>query len=113
MDNERQRSGWSADGPRGRLATPFDSNFTGVGQLLPSRLVRIQHLPWLSLWESQLRAEKKSNHTIRAYLSAARRFGMTLLPGEEDDEAVRICNKLISKGAIAAGISGSDRKSVV
>ncbi len=84
MDSERQRSGWSADGPRGRLATPFDSNFTGVGQLLPSRLVRIQHLPWLSLWESQLRAEKKSNHTIRAYLSAARRFGMTLLPGEEE-----------------------------
>ncbi len=84
MDSERQRSGWSADGPRGRLATPFDSEFTGVGQLLPSRLVRIQHLPWLSLWESQLRAEKKSNHTIRAYLSAARRFGITLLPGEDE-----------------------------
>ncbi|MEC7687802.1 MAG: hypothetical protein VX514_02035, partial [Candidatus Thermoplasmatota archaeon] len=69
MDNERQRSGWSPNGPHGRLATPFDSNFTGMGQTLPSRLVRIQHLPWISLWETQLRAEKKSEHTIRSYLS--------------------------------------------
>jgi site-specific recombinase XerD len=86
MDNERERSGWSPNGPRGRLATPFDSNFTGAGQVLPSRLVRIQHLPWLSLWESQLRAEKKSEHTIRAYLSAARRFVSILLPDEKEIE---------------------------
>ena len=84
MDNERQRSGWSPNGPHGRLATPFDSNFTGIGQTLPSRLVRIQHLPWISLWETQLRAEKKSEHTIRSYLSSARRFALILLPNEEE-----------------------------
>ena len=33
--------------------------------------------------------------------------GMAVAAATEDDEAVRICNKLISKGAIAAGISGS------
>ncbi len=83
MDKERERSGWSPHGPHGRLATPFDQRFTGAGQVLPSRLVRIQHLPWISLWEAQLRAEKKSEHTIRAYLSSARRFASILLPNEE------------------------------
>ena len=33
--------------------------------------------------------------------------GMAVAAATEDDEAVRICNKLIAKGAIAAGISGS------
>ena len=33
--------------------------------------------------------------------------GMAVAAAMEDDEAVRICNKLISRGAIAAGITGS------
>ena len=33
--------------------------------------------------------------------------GMAVAAATEDDEAVRICNKLISSGAIAAGITGS------
>ena len=38
----------------------------------------------ISLWETQLRAEKKSEHTIRSYLSSARRFALILLPDEEE-----------------------------
>ena len=84
MDDQRQRSGWAADSPAGRIATPFDLSVTGNNQVLPARLVRIQHLACLPLWETQLRTEKKSNHTIRSYLSTARRFSATILPGEED-----------------------------
>ena len=32
---------------------------------------------------------------------------MAVAAATEDDEAVRICNKLIASGAIAAGITGS------
>jgi len=84
MDDQRQRSGWAADGPAGRIATPFDSSITGNSQVLPARLVRIQHLACLPLWETQLRSEKKSNHTIRSYMSTARRFSATVIPGEEE-----------------------------
>ena len=84
MDDQRQRSGWAADGPTGRIATPFDLSVVGNSQVLPARLVRIQHLPCLPLWETQLRSEKKSNHTIRSYMSTARRFSATIIPGEKE-----------------------------
>ena len=32
---------------------------------------------------------------------------MAVAAATDDDEAVRICNKLIARGAIAAGITGS------
>ena len=59
MDDQRQRSGWAADGPTGRIATPFDLSVVGNSQVLPARLVRIQHLPCLPLWETQLRSEEE------------------------------------------------------
>ena len=53
------------------------------GPELPSRLHRLSVLPWFQCWEGQLRTEKKSKHTIRAYIVAARGFSTTSLPGEE------------------------------
>ena len=50
---------------------------------LPNRLHRLRKLPWLECWLSQLRSEKKSSHTIRAYERAAKGISEIVLPGEE------------------------------
>mgnify|MGYP000034106616 CR=1 FL=1 len=49
---------------------------------LPSRLLRVADLKWHECWIQQLRSEKKSSHTIRAYKIAARGLASTTLPGE-------------------------------
>ena len=54
-----------------------------IGSTLPLRLHRLSVLPWFECWEGQLRTEKKSSHTIRAYSIAARGFATTSLPDEE------------------------------
>jgi len=51
---------------------------------LPPRLQRLSSLPWYECWIQQLRTEKKSVHTIRAYTVAAKTFSTTCLPGEEE-----------------------------
>ena len=51
---------------------------------LPSRLQRLSSLPWYECWIQQLRTEKKSVHTIRAYTVAAKTFSTTCLPGETE-----------------------------
>ncbi len=74
-----------ADGSlAGRLGQRFHQEETGVNSSLPSRLYRISELPWHECWIQQLRSEKKSVHTIRAYDVAARGFSTTPLPGESD-----------------------------
>lgn len=50
---------------------------------LPIRLQRLSTLPWYDCWVQQLRIEKKSKHTIRAYTLSAKTFSLTGLPGEE------------------------------
>lgn len=50
---------------------------------LPIRLQRLSALPWYDCWVQQLRIEKKSKHTIRAYTLSARTFSLTSLPGED------------------------------
>ena len=50
---------------------------------LPNRLHRLRKLPWLECLLSQLRSEKKSSHTIRAYERAAKGISEIVLPGEE------------------------------
>ena len=67
----------------GRFGT--SSNFNQENSLspLPPRLMRLGALPWFECWTGQLRVEKKSKHTIRAYTVAARDFSTTSLPGEE------------------------------
>ena len=67
----------------GRFGRRFDSDELGIGASLPSRLNRLDDLNWHDCWMQQLRSEKKSSHTIRAYDVAARSFSTTSLPGED------------------------------
>ena len=66
----------------GRLGQRFQSDDVGLSDSLPSRLHRISQLQWHECWLQQLRSEKKSSHTIRAYDVAARTFSTTSLPGD-------------------------------
>ena len=50
---------------------------------LPQRLQRLAFLPWFECWSQQLKTEKKSEHTIRSYVVAAKTFTTTPLPNEE------------------------------
>ena len=50
---------------------------------LPQRLQRLALLPWFECWSQQLKTEKKSDHTIRSYVVAAKTFTTTPLPNEE------------------------------
>ena len=79
--------GDSADGPgagadTGRLGRRFGTDEIGLHNSMPSRLHRISELSWHDCWMQQLRSEKKSSHTIRAYGVAAREFSTTRLPRE-------------------------------
>ena len=46
---------------------------------LPQRLHRLAFLPWYECWTQQLKTEKKSEHTIRSYVVAAKTFTTTTL----------------------------------
>ncbi|MBR79300.1 MAG: hypothetical protein CMA88_00725 [Euryarchaeota archaeon] len=67
----------------GRMGRRFDHKEIGMDKSIPSRLNRVSDLPWHDCWIQQLRSEKKSSHTIRAYDVAARSFSTTALPGEK------------------------------
>ena len=67
----------------GRLGHRFGTEEIGFEKSLPTRLNRIADLPWHECWIQQLRSEKKSSHTIRAYDVAAKGFSTTKLPGEK------------------------------
>ena len=65
-----------------------ESNLKGAELLihtkkLPQRLQRLAFLPWYECWTQQLKTEKKSEHTIRSYVVAAKTFTTTTLPNEE------------------------------
>ena len=70
------REGYGIDSPNSLVS---DGNPT-----IPLRLQRLSSLPWFDCWVQQLRIEKKSKHTIRAYTLAARTFSTTRLPGEAE-----------------------------
>ena len=64
------------------------SNLNGAELLihtkkLPQRLQRLAFLPWYECWIQQLKTEKKSEHTIRSYIVAAKTFTTTPLPNDE------------------------------
>ena len=76
-----------------RLGRRFLSEDVGLNDSLPSRLHRIAELQWHECWLQQLRSEKKSVHTIRAYDIAAKTFSTTSLPGDGTlvwDESARM-----------------------
>ena len=65
-----------------------ESNLKGAELLihtkkLPQRLQRLAFLPWYECWIQQLKTEKKSEHTIRSYIVAAKTFTTTPLPNDE------------------------------
>ena len=64
---------------------------------LPQRLQRLALLPWFECWKQQLRTEKKSEHTIRAYIVAAKTFTVTSLPNEENETWDTIQNLRVSE----------------
>lgn len=80
--NKEGRSKESLFESTGRLGQRFHSEDVGLSDSLPSRLNRISQLQWHECWLQQLRSEKKSSHTIRAYDVAARTFSTTSLPGD-------------------------------
>ena len=80
--NEEVRSKEHLFGSVGRLGQRFHPEDVGLSDTLPSRLHRIAELQWHECWLQQLRSEKKSTHTIRAYDVAARTFSTTSLPGD-------------------------------
>ena len=69
---------------QGRFETSSTISQASVVNALPTRLMRLATLPWFECWAGQLRTEKKSKHTIRAYTVAARDFSTTVLPGEDN-----------------------------
>ena len=81
----------------GRMGRRFGPEEIGLDGSLPSRLVRISELPWHDCWIQQLRSEKKSSHTIRAYKVAARSFSSTSLPGEDISNWSEIANLSVSQ----------------
>ena len=80
--NKEGRSNEAQFDSVGRLGQRFHSEDVGLSDSLPSRLHRISQLQWHECWLQQLRSEKKSSHTIRAYDVAARTFSTTSLPGD-------------------------------
>ena len=80
--NERGEFGATDVLAPGRMGRRFLPEEIGIESSLPSRLSRLSELPWHECWIQQLRSEKKSPHTIRAYDVAARSFSTTKLPGE-------------------------------
>ena len=86
-----RRDGLTGEGDRkeidnplsGRFGRRFDSDEIGLADSLPSRLNRLADLKWHDCWMQQLRSEKKSSHTIRAYDVAVKSFSTTSLPGED------------------------------
>ena len=80
-----QQDGTDGPGARmgaGGLGRRFGADEIGLHDSMPSRLHRLAELPWHDCWMQQLRAEKKSEHTIRASGGAARGFAATRLPRE-------------------------------
>ena len=91
--NDEGRSKDALFDSAGRLGRRFHSEDVGLSDSLPSRLHRIAELQWHECWLQQLRSEKKSSHTIRAYDVAARTFSTTSLPGDGSliwDESARM-----------------------
>ena len=91
--NEEARSKEALFDSVERLGRRFHSEDVGLNDSLPSRLHRIAELQWHECWLQQLRSEKKSSHTIRAYDIAAKTFSITSLPGDGTlvwDESARM-----------------------
>jgi site-specific recombinase XerD len=78
---EENEEPWADAGTRQYLER-FSDEIVGHGFTLPTRLKRLNDMPLIPCYEQQLKAEKKSQHTARAYFIAVRQFLATTMPGE-------------------------------
>ena len=91
---------------QGRFETSSSISHSNPVIPLPTRLMRLAALPWFECWAGQLRTEKKSKHTIRAYTVAARDFSTTVLPGEEEvSEKAQEIPVRVYRASILLGVS--------
>jgi len=81
-DSNSKRAAWAVNGRSGQFATPFNEQTIGVSWSLPMRLVRLADLAWFGCWNLQLKSEKKSVHTLRAYVTSVKQFVSTPLSDE-------------------------------
>jgi len=82
---ERKSGGaspWAAAVRQGQQNHRFDDSIVGHPPTVPSRVQRLASLPWLDSWKQQLKAENKSEHTVRSYLISAMGLASATLPGE-------------------------------
>ena len=73
---------WAAAVRQGQQNHRFDDSIVGHPPTVPSRVQRLASLPWLDSWKQQLKAENKSEHTVRSYLISAMGLASATLPGE-------------------------------
>ena len=76
---------------------PRQIRLDAQNKVLPNRLHRLRKLSWFECWLSQLRSEKKSIHTIRAYERAAKGISEIVLPGEESSLQSNFLNLSVEK----------------
>ncbi len=56
--------------------------FNDLMTTLPSRIRRLSDFCWYECWIQQLKSEKKSEHTIRSYITSVKGFARIKLPNE-------------------------------
>ena len=94
--NEQIEDSWVSETPQNESGLT-SSELLIHTKNLPQRLQRLALLPWFECWKQQLRTEKKSEHTIRAYIVAAKTFTVTSLPNEENETWDTVQNLRVSE----------------
>ena len=56
--------------------------FDNLIATLPSRIQRLSDFCWYECWIQQLKSEKKSEHTIRSYVTSVKGYTQIKLPNE-------------------------------
>jgi len=69
-------------GPYSARQEPVQRRLYGDGPGLPPRLMQRAHLPWLTIYTTQMQAEGKSANTQKSYMLSLRQLLETTLPGE-------------------------------
>ncbi len=69
-------------GPYSNRQEPVQRRLYSDGPELPPRLMQRAHLPWLSIYTTQMQTEGKSANTQKSYMLGLRQLLETTLPGE-------------------------------
>ena len=66
-------------------------------RILPSRIQRLSDFCWYECWIQQLKSEKKSEHTIRSYVTSIKGYAKTKLPKEDEKGWSHIKNMTVNE----------------